>query len=127
MEPYLSGIFALAGTFLGIIGSLGAQWFIQRHENKRAMRKLAYEAALRQWEATFRLSPHVTQPLFFLLRYHLLAADRLDRVNLDSHKSVLQFLEQLEIEQGDALARLEKTVNERKQHSDSNAGKGENP
>lgn len=49
MESYMSGLFALCGTLLGIIGTVAAQFITQRNENARNLRKLAYEAAMTEW------------------------------------------------------------------------------
>jgi hypothetical protein len=48
--PYISGILVLIGTGIGVFGSIVMQLIIQRNENARHLRKIAYEAAMLEWK-----------------------------------------------------------------------------
>jgi hypothetical protein len=48
--PYMSGMFALGGALLGVIGGVAVQIVTQRNENRRYITGIIAEAAVKQWE-----------------------------------------------------------------------------
>ena len=97
--PYMSGLFALGGSLLVAIFALAGILIAQRHENERALRRVAYEAGMLEWKARLEngsLGTHgAVRPRDFIDLHLALSAWYNARVNPASAESISTLLDGL--------------------------------
>ena len=122
ISPLTSGLFALGGALIGGLTALFVQILAQRREDKRAMRRIAYEAAMLHWK-TLR-SEGTKAPVTDFLRFHHAAASNFGIKDIFSDKKLASYLDAIdqgllqrlaaqEKENGDSAATKSRTENER--------------